>query len=376
MLWNRFLLWLLIELGWLYLTPAVSVSETLIMGYLGQKVMLPCQYPSWSPDSNSMCWGKGECPKSKCKDELVHTDGTKVVSRTASRYDLPGIISQGNLSLTISYTMQSDASVYCCRIEVPGWFNDVKRNIRLQLQPAPKRTTARPQTTTSTVSTTTTKAWTSSTALLPTDVVTTAPALITTALLQTSVVALTSATTCPLTTESSLSSMAPTTEHPMEEHMSTTAVETSPLTSLPESSTSATSRGMNTQPFSGAPNTATLSSRDSQTWVFPSEPGAATRDVRHSTFPGHRASETSIPAQDQAEVELIQMTDHRDLLMIIIPSLGLLLFLVLLGIFLRGKITKTVCLQKHTRFEEDRKSQQCLGSVQFGQEDEDGLFTL
>lgn len=119
--------------------PAVSVSETLIMGYLGQEVMLPCQYPSWSPNSNSMCWGKGQCPNSKCKDELVHTDGTKVISRTDSRYNLPGIISQGNLSLTISYTKPSDISVYCCRIEVPGWFNDVKKNIRLQLQPGERQ---------------------------------------------------------------------------------------------------------------------------------------------------------------------------------------------------------------------------------------------
>lgn len=36
--------------------------------------------------------------------------------------------------MTIINTNENDQSVYCCRIEVPGWFNDVKRNIRLDLR--------------------------------------------------------------------------------------------------------------------------------------------------------------------------------------------------------------------------------------------------
>lgn len=81
-----------------------------------------------------MCWGRGQCPKSKCDDELLYTDGTKVVSSKSPKYQLRGIIQRGDVSLTIMDTNEGDQNVYCCRIEVPGWFNDVKRNIRLDLR--------------------------------------------------------------------------------------------------------------------------------------------------------------------------------------------------------------------------------------------------
>ncbi|KAI4584479.1 hypothetical protein MJG53_007758 [Ovis ammon polii x Ovis aries] len=81
-----------------------------------------------------MCWGKGQCPNSKCNDELLYTDGTKVVSSKSPKYQLRGSIQRGDVSLTIINTNENDQSVYCCRIEVPGWFNDVKRNIRLDLR--------------------------------------------------------------------------------------------------------------------------------------------------------------------------------------------------------------------------------------------------
>lgn len=80
-----------------------------------------------------MCWGKGKCPKSKCNNELLHTNGGQVLFKKSSKYELLGMIWRGNVSLTIFNTNEDDSSVYCCRIEVPGWFNDVKKNIRLQL---------------------------------------------------------------------------------------------------------------------------------------------------------------------------------------------------------------------------------------------------
>ena len=81
-----------------------------------------------------MCWGKGECPKSKCNEQLLQTDGVRVLSRKSPKYELQGGIWRGDVSLTISNTNEDDSSVYCCRIEVPGWFNDVKKHIRLQLR--------------------------------------------------------------------------------------------------------------------------------------------------------------------------------------------------------------------------------------------------
>lgn len=120
-----------------------------------------------------------------------------------------------------------------------------------------------------------------------------------------------------------------------------------------------------------------LSSREPQAWVLRARLGTATWNVNHvSTFPVPGASETEILSQDQMEVEQVQMTDPKDLLMIIVPSLGLLLFVLLLGIFLRGKITKTVYFQKHSRLEDSRGTKPGLGSLQSEREDEDGLFTL
>ncbi|KAF4015286.1 hypothetical protein G4228_006900 [Cervus hanglu yarkandensis] len=169
-----------------------------------------------------MCWGKGECPNSKCNDELLYTDGTKVISRKSSKYQLQGIIQRGDVSLTIINTSEGDQSVYCCRIEVPGWFNDVKMNIRLDLRRAPtttrSTTTRRPTTTTDT-----TAAVTASTAVLPTAVVTASeltstppPQMRTTAVLTTT------ASVCPLTTlgslpeeDTTLLTLVPSTEGPI-----------------------------------------------------------------------------------------------------------------------------------------------------------------
>lgn len=81
-----------------------------------------------------MCWGKGECPNNKCSEELLHTDGLRVIRQKSKKYGLYGLIFLGDVSLTISNTNQGDSGVYCCRIEVPGWFNDVKKTVRLELR--------------------------------------------------------------------------------------------------------------------------------------------------------------------------------------------------------------------------------------------------
>lgn len=87
-----------------------------------------------------MCWGKGSCPGSKCNAELLRTDGTRIISRKSGKYALWGNIQLGDVSLTISNTNQGDSGVYCCRIEVPGWFNDVKKTVRLELRRGEERT--------------------------------------------------------------------------------------------------------------------------------------------------------------------------------------------------------------------------------------------
>ncbi|KAG8508796.1 T-cell immunoglobulin and mucin domain-containing protein 4 [Galemys pyrenaicus] len=162
-----------------------------------------------------MCWGKGQCPNSKCNEELVHTDGLKVVTRKSDKYMLWGNIQIGKLSLTIFNVSASDSGVYCCRIEVPGWFNDVKNNIHLQLLGA-LPTTQRP--TATTIRTTTAKTSPAGTTpaeipvttkALPTVFIST-PDLRTQAPLQTTTATLTAATTFPSTAPSTPPEVTPT----------------------------------------------------------------------------------------------------------------------------------------------------------------------
>uniref|UniRef100_A0A8C9C3M7 T cell immunoglobulin and mucin domain containing 4 n=1 Tax=Phocoena sinus TaxID=42100 RepID=A0A8C9C3M7_PHOSS len=325
------ILWLVIELERLYLTPAAS--ESVVRAFWGQSVTLPCTYSSWSPKSNSMCWGKGQCPNSKCNDELLYTDGTRVVSRKLPKYQLLGNIRRGDVSLTIFNTNEGDSGVYCCRIEVPGWFNDVKRNIRLELR-GPTTT----RSTTPIATTATTAAVTTTTAVLPTTTVVPTPDLPGTPPLQmrTAAALTTTAATCPLTTQESLReedtillTLEPSTEGPILTADSETVL---PRTS--QRSTEATSA-----------DTALLTSK---------------------------ASETPFLVQNEFESEQIKMTNNYNLLMIVAPSLGFVLLALLLAYFLRGKVMKTNCVQKHTRLDSVGESKNVLDE----RENEDGLFTL
>ncbi|NXR71184.1 TIMD4 protein, partial [Pycnonotus jocosus] len=134
-----------------------TVSQAVVTGTVGQPVTLPCSYyvkqPSYIYD---VCWGRGTCPNSKCTKEILHTKGSRVNSRDSHKYNLRGNIYSGDVSLTIRVAMEEDAGMYCCRVEVPGLFNDIKRNIWLELAKAPPVTTT--TTTTTTITTTTRKA--------------------------------------------------------------------------------------------------------------------------------------------------------------------------------------------------------------------------
>ncbi|XP_014803192.1 PREDICTED: T-cell immunoglobulin and mucin domain-containing protein 4-like isoform X2 [Calidris pugnax] len=117
-------------------------SEAVVRGVIGQPVRLPCSYSvAREKDISDMCWGRGPCPKSKCTDKILHTTRNRVTFRTSQRYDLRGYISYGDVSLTIAKVMAEDAGTYCCRIEIPGWFNDIKQNIHLEVDTAPPVTT-------------------------------------------------------------------------------------------------------------------------------------------------------------------------------------------------------------------------------------------
>ncbi|NXM69326.1 TIMD4 protein, partial [Serilophus lunatus] len=109
-------------------------SKTVVRGVMGQPVKLPCNYKvTQHSDISDMCWGRGPCPNSKCKNTILDTIGSTVRYRKSQRYNLRGSVSSGDVSLTIGMVKAEDAGVYCCRVEIPGWFNDIKQNIHLEV---------------------------------------------------------------------------------------------------------------------------------------------------------------------------------------------------------------------------------------------------
>ncbi|XP_065411218.1 T-cell immunoglobulin and mucin domain-containing protein 4 isoform X2 [Chrysemys picta bellii] len=143
-------------LRWIVLQLCIAhgVSDMTVRAKVGQSVRLPCTYSvRETHDLRVMCWGRGICPSSKCSSEIVRTDGQKVISKQSGRYQLQGSITKGDVSLTIRNVDHEDRGTYCCRIEIPGWFNDIKRNLNLQIYrartpPAKTTTTALPTSTT------------------------------------------------------------------------------------------------------------------------------------------------------------------------------------------------------------------------------------
>ncbi|XP_062309559.1 hepatitis A virus cellular receptor 1 [Osmerus eperlanus] len=119
----------------------VSECGTLVVGVEGQNVTLPCRYDASYHGVLHMCWGRGALPSSGCDDQILSSDGT-AVTRT-SRYLLSGDLKQGDISLTILNTTERDAGLYGCRVEIPGWFNDLKSEVRLTVEKTFLPTTTR-----------------------------------------------------------------------------------------------------------------------------------------------------------------------------------------------------------------------------------------
>ncbi|XP_078240182.1 uncharacterized protein LOC110090008 [Pogona vitticeps] len=154
-----------------------TISQNVVRGVVGQAILLPCWYNVQQAGGlTHMCWGRGSCPNSKCSQEILRTDGRWVVSRSSSRYDLKAGVTNGDVSLTITNLNERDGGLYCCRIEIRGWFNDIKKTLNLQVERAtttvPTTTTT---TTTTTTATTTTKTTTATTTQMVTTIITTAP---------------------------------------------------------------------------------------------------------------------------------------------------------------------------------------------------------
>ncbi|NWW29754.1 HAVR1 protein, partial [Panurus biarmicus] len=138
-------------LNWvlLVLFTGSTASESVVIGDVGQDVTVPCHYRvRGRNDITSMCWGRDKCPNSKCSRPIIWTDGWRVTEQHSSRYQLKGDLQSGDVSLTIVNAREADSGIYCCRVELPGWFNDQLINHKVVVKKA-RISTASPHTYTS-----------------------------------------------------------------------------------------------------------------------------------------------------------------------------------------------------------------------------------
>ncbi|NXC39937.1 HAVR1 protein, partial [Penelope pileata] len=139
-----FLNWLL-----LILLTGPTVSGLQVKGEVGQNITVPCFYTVRTErDITSMCWGRGSCPTSKCSNTVIWTDGWKVTHQHHRRYVLKGDLLKGNVSLTILKAEEADSGTFCCRVEIPGLFNDKTTSFQVVVEKA-RVSTASPLTFTS-----------------------------------------------------------------------------------------------------------------------------------------------------------------------------------------------------------------------------------
>ncbi|XP_075959335.1 T-cell immunoglobulin and mucin domain-containing protein 4-like [Anarhichas minor] len=122
---------------YLSILTQVSSSTLKVIGFFGHNVTLPCTYDSQTHGVLSFCWGREMVPRSKCADTIVSSEDGAVLVRESPRYQLLGRVTDGDVSLTILDAQWSDAGVYGCRLEIPGWFNDEKVNTDLVMEEAP-----------------------------------------------------------------------------------------------------------------------------------------------------------------------------------------------------------------------------------------------
>ncbi|XP_036975040.1 uncharacterized protein LOC119031032 isoform X1 [Acanthopagrus latus] len=107
-----------------------------VVGQTGQNVTLSCKYNFKYYGELVVCWGRGDIPSKGCTNQLISTDGRRVIegTRASSRYQLLGRLDEGDVSLTILNFTDSDAGRYGCRVEIPGWFNDDKHHFDLTIE--------------------------------------------------------------------------------------------------------------------------------------------------------------------------------------------------------------------------------------------------
>lgn len=121
---------------WYFFLSVLTQVSCHVIGLSGHNVTLPCKYDTQTYGVLSFCWGRGKVPQSKCSNTILSSNDGTVDFRRSPRYQLLGRLTEGDVSLTILNAELSDAGVYGCRVEIPGWFNDHKLNTQLVVDEA------------------------------------------------------------------------------------------------------------------------------------------------------------------------------------------------------------------------------------------------
>ncbi|XP_051537519.1 hepatitis A virus cellular receptor 1 homolog [Myxocyprinus asiaticus] len=111
----------------------------------GSTVILSCHYSVKHHGLSHVCWGR-DCGTFWCNNIIVQTDEYGVISKVSDRYKLIGDVLSGQMDLGIQRIQKEDSGLYCCRVDIEGFFNDKKVSYTLRVMKAP--TTIPPTTTT------------------------------------------------------------------------------------------------------------------------------------------------------------------------------------------------------------------------------------
>ncbi|KAF5898631.1 hepatitis A virus cellular receptor 1 [Clarias magur] len=133
------------SLGLLLCLIACTRGAKTVYGFEGQEVTLPCNYDSKYHGICHVCWMRGSIPNQGCGVQVVYANEKQVVMRGDARYQLRGALQHGDASLTILKAKKSDSGKYGCRVHVPGWFNDKKFEMYLEIMEATQRPTTTPR---------------------------------------------------------------------------------------------------------------------------------------------------------------------------------------------------------------------------------------
>ncbi|KAM9730716.1 hepatitis A virus cellular receptor 1-like [Dama dama] len=281
----------------LLLLPDGVTSYHRVTRVAGQSVTLPCYY---NGEVTSMCWGRGACPWLNCGTNIIWTDGYRVTYRRDGRYQLNGHIGGRDVSLTINNAALSDSGLYCCRIEVRGWFNDIKTTLELRVNPAPPTTTTTTTTPRTTTTTTTTPRTTTTTTTTPRTTTTTRKTTITTSPRTTTTIQKTTTTTPKTTTRTPTTTTTSTTSPRTTTTTRKTTITTTPrmTTTIPTTTTTTpktTTATTSTTSTTTTPTTVVTTAPTTTTIAMPSTISTTTPNLTVTTAPVTARSSTSPP---------------------------------------------------------------------------------